>query len=333
MSITTAVSSSEGALLEVKNLRVDLFTETGSLRILDDVSFSIEKGETLGIVGESGCGKSMTALAILGVLPIPIVRVVGGQVLWNGVDLTACTPAEMRQIRGKQISMVLQDPMTNLNPVFTCGEQIAEVVRLHEGASRRQARGRAVEMLDLVGIPAPLQCVDRYPHELSGGMRQRVMIAIALACRPKLLIADEPTSALDVTVQAQILELIDRLKTELDMAALLISHDMGVIAEHSQKVAVMYAGKIIEGGGVDEFFARPEHPYSRGLLNSLPDIDSDDPKPLQPIKGVVPSLANLPTGCSFSTRCDVATDICRREMPVLSSRSATKKVRCWHAGS
>ena len=317
-------------LLQVRNLQIDLRTAQGARRIVDNVSFSIAQGETLGVVGESGSGKSMTAFAILGVLPAAI-RISGGEVLWNGANLTASSELARRRIAGKEIAMVLQDPMSNLNPVLTCGEQVAEVLRQHQGATRRAAEADAIAMLDLVGLPDPRRAAQQYPHQLSGGMRQRVMIAAAIACQPKLLIADEPTSALDVTVQAQILERIDQLKSQFNMAVLLISHDMGVVAEHSQRVAVMYAGRIVEEGDGDAFFARPEHPYSRGLLASSPDIDDESGAPLQPIPGVAPHLIDLRAGCGFATRCSHASDICRQNSPPERARKSGGTLRCWHA--
>ena len=318
-------------LLEIKGLKTHFFTEEGVVRAVDGVDLHIAKGETLGVVGESGCGKTVTALSVMKLIAMPPGRIVEGQMLYQGKDLVTLPPAQMRKIRGKEISMVFQEPMTSLNPVFTIGEQIAEAVRLHEGLGRRDAMAKTVDMLKLVHIPNPERRVKEYPHQLSGGMRQRVMIAMALSCNPKLLIADEPTTALDVTIQAQILELLNELKAKLGMAVLLITHDMGVIAETAQRVMVMYAGKVVEEAPVKELFKEPLHPYTQGLLRSIPRIDLAATKKqrLEAIPGVVPSLLNLPKGCRFTPRCPHAKPVCSEQEPVLKEVRPGHKVSCW----
>ncbi|AKQ65319.1 Oligopeptide transport system permease protein OppB [Myxococcus hansupus] len=313
----------EELLLDVRGLTTELALETGPVRAVDDVSFALPPGGTLGVVGESGCGKSLTALSLLRLAPEPPVRVVGGEVRFQGRDLLKLSEPELRQVRGRRAAMIFQEPMTSLNPVFTVGEQIAEGVRLHLGASRAQARERAVEMLRQVGIPAPGERVDAYPHQLSGGMRQRVMIAMALACDPALLIADEPTTALDVTIQAQILDLLARLQAERGMAVLLITHDLGVVAESCDAVVVMYAGRVVERAPVQALFSRPAHPYTAGLLRSIPSrrgaSGAGARERLRTIPGMVPSLRKLPVGCAFRERCDRAQDICARVTPALTA--------------
>jgi peptide/nickel transport system ATP-binding protein len=318
-------------LLEIKGLKTHFFTEEGVIRAVDGIDLYIDKGETLGVVGESGCGKTVTALSIMKLIAMPPGKIVAGQMLYGGRDLVTLPPAQMRKIRGKEISMVFQEPMTSLNPVFTIGEQIAEAVRLHEGLGRRAAMVKTVEMLKIVHIPNPERRVKEYPHQLSGGMRQRVMIAMALSCNPKLLIADEPTTALDVTIQAQILELLNELKSKLGMAVLLITHDMGVIAETAQRVMVMYAGKVVEEASVKELFKEPLHPYTQGLLRSIPRIDTaaTQKKRLEAIPGVVPSLLNLPKGCSFEPRCPHAKPVCKDQEPVLKEVRPGHRVSCW----
>lgn len=293
------------AVLEVKNLRTSFRTEQGELTAVDDVSFSVKPGQTVGIVGESGCGKSVTSLSIMGLIPSPPGRISGGEILFNGRDLVKLSPSEMRKIRGNDISMIFQEPMTSLNPVFTIGDQIMEAVRLHQKLGKKEARAKAIEMLKLVGIPAPESRVDDYPHQLSGGMRQRVMIAMALSCNPSVLIADEPTTALDVTIQAQILELIKSLREKLNMAVVLITHDLGVVAETCDHVVVMYAGRVVEQGTAEDIFHRPSHPYTKGLLNSIPSHSGDRVKRdrLETIPGLVPNLLYLPKGCRFQDRC------------------------------
>ncbi len=292
-----------GPLLHVRNLRVGFQTEQGLLTAVDDVDFTLEVGKTLGLVGESGCGKSVTAMSLMRLLPQPAGRILGGEVLLEGRDLTKLPIEQMRQIRGNDIAMIFQEPMTALNPVHRVGRQIIEAIQLHEPMPPDKALRRAVELMEWVGIPAPDQRVNEYPHQLSGGMRQRVMIAIALSCHPKVLIADEPTTALDVTVQAQILDLIKRLQRETGMAVILITHDLGVVAETCDDVAVMYAGRIAERGPVHEIFARPLHPYTQGLIRCLPKLDHPPKTPLPVIPGMVPGLRDMPTGCRFASRC------------------------------
>jgi len=316
------------ALLEIDGLVTEFATEHGRVRAVDGVGFAVPKGKTVGVVGESGCGKSVTALSIMRLISDPPGRITGGRILLGGTDLLALPEKEMRARRGKSVSMIFQEPMTSLNPVFTTGEQVAEVVRLHERASRRAAWARAVEMFQLVGIPAPGERVRAYPHQLSGGMRQRVMIAMALACRPDLLIADEPTTALDVTIQAQILELLGRLQSELGMAVLLITHDLGVVAETCDDVVVMYAGRIVEHAASALLFAAPRHPYTSGLLASLPSLDATGDR-LTEIPGMVPPLHARPPGCKFQDRCPRVQDRCRAEEPPLDPVAPNHLVRCF----
>ncbi|MFH5775473.1 ABC transporter ATP-binding protein [Paracoccus sp. NGMCC 1.201697] len=317
-------------VLEIRNLKVDFATRRGLAHVLDDVSFSVDQGELLAIVGESGCGKSMTALSILGLIPSPPGRIVGGSISFMGRDLTCLSPAEIRKIRGGDIAMIFQEPMTSLNPVFTCGEQIAEAVRLHQKISPKAAQARAVEMLRAVGIPEPELRAKAYPHQLSGGMRQRVMIAMALSCEPRLLIADEPTTALDVTVQAQIFGLLDELRQQTGTAIVLITHDMGAVAEMADKVAVMYAGRVIERGPADAVLDRPGHPYTRGLLASIPRLDADPDADLPEIPGIVPALTDLGRGCAFQPRCPVATPACRDGQPGHVALSPGQSAACFH---
>jgi oligopeptide/dipeptide ABC transporter ATP-binding protein len=303
-------------LLDVHELSTHFFTQKGRLPAVDRVSFQIEPKETLALVGESGCGKSVTAASILRLIPDPPGRVVGGKILFEGRDLLELSIKDMRRVRGNRIGMIFQDPMTSLNPVFTIGDQITEVIREHRAISRAGAENRALDLLNLVRLPDPRRQIREYPHRLSGGMRQRVMIAMAIACDPALLIADEPTTALDVTTQAQILELLEDLKQRLGMAILLITHDLGIVAQAAQRVIVMYAGRIVEQASVEQLFKNPLHPYTRGLLNSLPrpekEVDeSGRPPPLIEIAGMVPSLAALPAGCRFAPRCAYANDMCR----------------------
>jgi peptide/nickel transport system ATP-binding protein len=308
------------ALLDVRDLKTHFFTEDGVTRAVDGVSFSIKPGETLGIVGESGCGKSVTALSILRLLPPRLGRTVGGSITFDGVDLLSLSEAEMRRVRGNRIAMIFQEPMTSLNPVLTVGHQIAEAVRIHKGGSRAAARERALEMLELVRIPDAKRRLDEYPHQFSGGMRQRVMIAMALACDPKLLIADEPTTALDVTIQAQVLKLMLELKEKTGAAVVLITHDLGVVAETCQRVIVMYAGRKVEEAPVETLFARPTHPYTRGLLASIARGSAGARrKRLAEIPGIVPSLREPIEGCAFAPRCGMATDLCVRNSPQLKA--------------
>jgi oligopeptide/dipeptide ABC transporter ATP-binding protein len=317
-------------LLAVEDLRTHFFTADGVVRAVDGVSFEVGAGETLALVGESGSGKSVTALSILRLVPDPPGKIVSGRIRFRGRDLLSLASGPMRAVRGKEISMIFQEPMTSLNPVFTCGEQIVEAVVLHERVSRSEARTRAVELLRLVGIPAPEQRTREYPHQLSGGMRQRVMIAMALACRPALLIADEPTTALDVTIQAQILDLLGRLQEELGMAVLLITHDLGVVAETADRVAVMYAGQIVESCDSSAAFRRTRHPYTAGLLASLPRLGTRG-TPLRVIPGQVPDAARLPAGCRFHPRCPVVIDRCRALEPPLAALESGHLARCWRA--
>ena len=316
-------------LLEVKDLQTSFFTSDGVVPAVDRVSLTIGKGETLGVVGESGCGKSVTALSVMRLIASPPGKIIGGQIVFEGQDLLAKSEAEMRTIRGNHISMIFQEPMTSLNPVFTVGFQITEAIRLHQGLPRQEALDKAVEMLRLVGIPLPERRVHEYPHELSGGMRQRVMIAMALSCNPRLLIADEPTTALDVTIQAQVLELMKRLRNELGMAIMLITHDLGVVAEMAHRVSVMYAGQNVEEGLVAPIFAHPLHPYTRGLLDSIPQLHREQDH-LHAIEGGVPNPNALPKGCRFHPRCEHAQDRCRVDQPVLTEISPGRKVSCWY---
>jgi peptide/nickel transport system ATP-binding protein len=319
-------------LLDVKNLKTYFFTDEGVVRAVDGVDLYIEKGETLGIVGESGCGKSVTALSIMKLIPQPPGRIVEGEINYNGTDLVTLAPNRMRKIRGKEISMIFQEPMTSLNPVFTVGEQIAEAIRLHEGLGRREAMAKTVDMLKLVHIPNAERRVKEYPHQLSGGMRQRIMIAMALSCNPKLLIADEPTTALDVTIQAQILDLLNELKSKLRMAVMLITHDMGVIAETAQRVVVMYAAKVAEEAPVADLFKEPLHPYTQGLLRSIPRIDlaATARRRLETIPGTVPTLrGDIAPGCRFAPRCPFVKSVCTEKDPVLKEVKPGHKVSCW----
>ncbi|MGE0851491.1 MAG: ABC transporter ATP-binding protein [Hyphomicrobiaceae bacterium] len=318
------------ALLEIRGLKTHFATDDGMVQAVDGVDLTIARGETLGVVGESGCGKTVTALSVLKLIAMPPGRIVAGQILWQGRDLVPLEPQEMNDIRSKEIAIIFQEPMTSLNPVFTVGEQIAEVVRRHEGLGRRAALERTVDMLGLVQIPNPRRRVHDYPHQFSGGMRQRVMIAMALSCNPKLLIADEPTTALDVTIQAQILELLADLKSRLGMAIMLITHAMGVVAETTQRVVVMYAGKVIEEASVKQLFGNPRHPYTQGLIRSIPRIDTSATRKtrLEAIGGVVPSLLNPPPGCRFAARCKFAMDVCRQAVPPLREIEAGHKVAC-----
>jgi oligopeptide/dipeptide ABC transporter ATP-binding protein len=317
----------EEPVLEIVGLKTQFRSRRGVVKAVDGLDLEIYPGETFGLVGESGCGKSVTALSILRLLPRPAGRIAGGRILFNGRDLAAASEAEVRRIRGNRISMIFQEPMTSLNPVFTVGFQVEEVLRKHRGMNRAAARAETVRLLGLVGMPEPAARLDDYPHQFSGGMRQRAMIAMALACRPALMIADEPTTALDVTIQAQILDLIARLKEEIGMAVLLISHDLGVVAEICRNVAVMYAGKAVERAAVDEIFSRPAHPYTVGLFNSLPRVGGREGT-LKPIPGAVPSLADLPPGCAFQGRCFRRHAVCGEEPP-WREIAPGHHARCW----
>ena len=319
-------------LLDIRGLRTQFFTDDGLARAVDGVSYSLEKGETVGVVGESGCGKSVTALSILRLIPDPPGKIVDGEIIFEGTDLLHLSPADMRRIRGNDISMIFQEPMTSLNPVFTIGNQITEAVRLHQGLNKRDALAKAVEALKLVGIPVPERRVHEYPHQLSGGMRQRAMIAMALSCNPKVLIADEPTTALDVTIEAQILDLMRTLQDELGTAIIMITHDLGVIADIARKVVVMYAGKVVEQAPVEQIFGSPNHPYTQGLLRSLPRVDKDASgakQRLQEIPGIVPSLLNLPAGCKFASRCPSVMPQCHEQEPSLEPVAPNHYSACW----
>jgi peptide/nickel transport system ATP-binding protein len=323
-------------VLEVQDLQTYFYTRAGLVKAVDGVSFSLGRGETLAIVGESGCGKSVTALSLMRLVADPPGRIVGGAVRLGGIDLLGLDGAAMRQIRGKEISMIFQEPMTSLNPVMTIGRQIGEALLLHGTSSRQAARARTLEMLQVVGIPDPVQRIKEYPHQLSGGMRQRAMIAMALACNPKVLIADEPTSALDVTIQAQILELMAKLRHELGTGVILITHDLGVVAETAERVIVMYAGRKVEEAAVGDLFAHAQHPYTRGLMGSIPRLalmrhEAAPAWRLQEIPGMVPALSNLPAGCAFAPRCALASDVCRREYPRYEQKRAGHWAACWHS--
>ena len=317
-------------LLSIEGLKTHFRTDDGMIHAVDGVDLAIQRGETLGVVGESGCGKTVTAMTVMKLVAMPPGKIVAGKILWQGRDLVPLGPDEMRSIRAKEIAIVFQEPMTSLNPVYTIGEQIAEVIRLHQNVGNREALDKTIEMLKLVHIPNAERRVQDYPHQFSGGMRQRVMIAMALSCRPKLLIADEPTTALDVTIQAQILELLGELKEKFGMAVMLITHAMGVIAETAQRVAVMYAGKVVEEAPVASLFASPLHPYTQGLIRSIPRVDTAaiEKKRLEAIAGVVPSLLDPPPGCRFAARCKFARAECTTETPPLREIKAGHKVAC-----
>jgi peptide/nickel transport system ATP-binding protein len=333
--MTASLGVAERPVLEVQNLETHLHLRAGTVRAVDGVSFALAAGETLGVVGESGCGKSMTALSILRLVPAPAARIIAGSVRLDGRDLLKLPEPQMRKVRGNDIAMIFQEPMTSLNPVVAIGRQIDEAIMLHQGLSRPEARDRAVEMLELVRIPEARRRLDDYPHRMSGGMRQRVMIAMALSCNPKVLLADEPTTALDVTIQAQILDLIEELQDMLGTAVILITHDLGTIAERADRVVVMYAGRIVEQASVDDLFAQPRHPYTSGLLASIPRVDT--PKPaaartrLSEIAGSVPSLLDLPAGCAFAPRCRHATDHCGAAAPALEEKQPGHWAACWHS--
>ena len=316
-------------VLEVKNLKTYFYTDEGEIPAVDGVDFSLERGETLAIVGESGCGKSVTSLSILRLIATPPGKIVDGEILYNGRDLLKLSEKEMRSVRGNDISMIFQEPMTSLNPVFTVGKQIMESLIYHQNMTKEQARERAIEMLRLVDIPNPEKCINNYPHNLSGGMRQRVMIAMALACNPKVLIADEPTTALDVTIQAQILKLLADLQKKTETGLILITHDLGIVAQIARNVMVMYAGEAVEYADVRSIFKDPRHPYTIGLLKSIPSIHETQDE-LYTIKGMVPSPKNLPKGCLFAPRCEYATERCLQERPPLVDIGEGRKLRCWN---
>lgn len=315
-------------LLEIKDEKLSFFTPAGEVKALNGVSFSMNEGEVLGIVGESGSGKSVTAYSIMGLTAYP-GKLIGGTIYFNGHQIEKMSEKEMRKIRGNEVSIIFQDPMTSLNPVYTIGNQITEVIRLHTGKSKKEAYDRAKELLELVGINEPTKRLKQYPHELSGGMRQRVMIAIALACEPKLLIADEPTTALDVTIQAQILELMQELRQKLGMSIIMITHDLGVVASMCERIAVMYAGHIVEYGTADEIFYEPKHEYTKGLINSIPKFSAQEIERLVPIEGQPVDLLNPPAGCPFAPRCANCMKICLREMPPKTELSDTHYSHCW----
>ena len=323
-------------VLEIDGLKTHFFTPDGVVRAVDGVSFEVRRGETLGVVGESGCGKSVTALSVLRLVADPPGRIVAGSIRFEGRNLLAASEAEMEALRGNDISMIFQEPMTSLNPLYTVGKQVGEAIALHRGASRREAMEQAVEILGRVHIPEPARRAESYPHQLSGGMRQRVMIAMALCCNPKVLIADEPTTALDVTIQAQILDLMREMQGSYSQAIVLITHDMGVVAENADRVVVMYAGRKVEEAEVDELFDRPGHPYTKGLLGAIPSLEAAAASGsargrLNEIEGMVPSLANLPPGCAFAPRCGHATDQCRSDYPPDREHRPGHWVACWHA--
>jgi oligopeptide/dipeptide ABC transporter ATP-binding protein len=318
-------------LLDVKNLHTSFYTDEGIVKAVDDVSFSLKQGEVLGVVGESGCGKSVTALSIMGLIASPQGRITQGKIHFEDQDLLTLSEQEMQQIRGNRIAMIFQEPMTSLNPVFSVGFQISEAVLIHQNLNKKEAWEKAQDMLDRVGIPSPKRRVKEYPHQLSGGMRQRVMIAMALSCEPSLLIADEPTTALDVTIQAQILDIIQHLKEGYRMAVLFITHDLGVIAENADHVIVMYAGKIVESADVNLIFEKPVHPYTQGLINSIPSVEEDTPGQtmLRAIPGIVPNLLDLPTGCHFRDRCAYKFDRCYHETPPLFEAEDNHQAACF----
>jgi len=317
------------ALLQVKNLKTQFFTQDGVVKAVDGVSFDLSEGGTLGIVGESGCGKSVTVLSVMRLIPQPPGKIVGGEVLFDGDDLLRVSDDQIRRVRGNKIAMVFQDPMTSLNPVLTINQQISEALELHLGMSKDAARKRSIELLETVGIPEAAQRVDDYPHQFSGGMRQRSMIAMALSCNPQILIADEPTTALDVTIQAQIIELVKRLQRELGMAVIWITHDLGVVAGLCERVIVMYAGHIIEQARIKELYANPSHPYTLGLLGSIPRLDAVRKSKLTPIEGLPPDLIDAPPGCPFVPRCAYAQDICAQERPELRTVAPEHQIACW----
>lgn len=318
----------EEYLVDIKNERLSFFTPAGEVKALNDVSIHLKEGEVLGIVGESGSGKSVTAYSLMGLTAHP-GKLIGGTLQFNGHEIEDMSEKEMRKIRGKEISIIFQDPMTSLNPVYTIGNQITEVIRLHTDKDKKQAYARAKELLELVGINEPEKRLKQYPHELSGGMRQRVMIAIALACEPKLLIADEPTTALDVTIQAQILELMMELKDKLGMAIIMITHDLGVVASMCDRIAVMYAGRIVEYGTTDDIFYRPHHMYTKGLIRSIPRLDTKEHERLVPIEGTPVDLLNPPAGCPFAPRCEACMKICLREVPPVTQFDDVHYTQCW----
>ena len=318
-------------LLEVNNLATHFFTEEGIVKAVNGITYHLDEGEILGLVGESGCGKSVSALSIMRLVPDPPGRIVDGNVVFEGEDLLQLDARGIRRIRGNRVAMIFQEPMTSLNPVLTIERQIIETMMLHLSMNKSQARTRAKELLDMVGIPDPELQLKAYPHQLSGGMRQRVMIAIALSCNPKLIIADEPTTALDVTIQAQILELMQNLTTQLGVSLIIITHNLGVVARYAQRVLVMYAGNIIETGNAYDIYHKPSHPYTIGLLKSVPRLDTSTKTTLEPIKGLPPNLIDLPSGCSFAPRCDFVEEKCKKEQPMLMDVSHGHATACWRS--
>lgn len=318
-------------LLKVKDLKTYFFTYEGTIKAVDKINLTIKKGETLGLVGESGCGKSVTALSILRLIPSPPGKIVGGEIIFEGKNLLDLSEKEMRKIRGRKISMIFQEPMTSLDPMFTIGDEITEVIKLHQGLTKEESRKKTLDLLIKVGMPDPKKRIDEYPHELSGGMRQRAMIAMALSCNPTLLIADEPTTALDVTIQAQILKLIDKLKKEFETSVMIITHDLGVIAETCDNVAVMYAGNVVEHTNVKTLFRNPLHPYTKALMRSIPRLDVDTVR-LEIIRGLVPNLLDLPSGCPFHPRCDFCFNKCPKEKPKLKTIEKNHLVACHFVG-
>jgi oligopeptide/dipeptide ABC transporter ATP-binding protein len=319
-------------ILEVRNLKTYFSTDDGIVKAVDDVSFSLAKGETLGIVGESGCGKSVTSLSVMRLIPSPPGRIMAGDILLDGASVLAMNDRELRHLRGGRISMIFQDPMTCLNPFLRISTQLVETLELHQGLGRREAKAKAVEMLRMVGIPNPERRVDAYPHQFSGGMRQRVMIAMALSCNPEVLIADEPTTALDVTIQAQILEIIKELSRKLGTAVILITHDLGVVSGMCDRINVMYAGRVVERGATDVIFADPKHPYTRGLIRSVPRLDRGTRERLYSIQGTPPSLINMPECCPFHPRCEHAMDACRKQYPPVTDFGDGHDAHCWLYG-
>lgn len=318
-----------GKLLEVKGLRTQFFTQDGVVNAVNGISYTLDEGETLGIVGESGCGKSVGVMSLIKLIPNPPGKIVGGEVLFGDEDLLKMSDSEIRAVRGNRIGMIFQDPMTSLNPVLTIGRQIGEALQLHMGMNKAQAKARSIELLELVGIPSAAERIDNYPHQFSGGMRQRVMIAMGLSCNPELLIADEPTTALDVTIQAQIIDLVKKLRDELGMAIIWITHDLGVVAGLADRVIVMYAGMIVEEADVKELYSHPKHPYTLGLLGSLPRLDQVSGTKLDSIDGLPPDLIALPQGCPFYARCKYRIDKCATENPVLENVGVGHRAACW----
>ena len=325
----TQAGSTRKRILKVRDLSVSFATENGPAKVIEDVSFSVEHGRTLGLVGESGCGKSVTAMSIIRLLPSPPSQVESGRIFFNGDDMLELNDAEMRSIRGNRIGMIFQEPMTSLNPTFSIGFQIGEVLRIHRGLGRNRTRERCIELLEMVGVGSAASRLDQYPHQLSGGLRQRVMIAMAIACRPGLLIADEPTTALDVTIQAQILDLLVKLQKDLNMSILMITHDLGVVAEFCDHVVVMYAGKIVEKAPVEQIFSHPRHPYTHGLMTSIPQIGRKRTY-LPTIPGMVPGIGQRPAGCYFVDRCNRAKEICRNSEPLLDGQGTETRLACWN---